>query len=310
MGKKIWNIVLVPEGGGSVRNLRIPVRLLYAAAAVLALGGLVVIGSVGLHLWNLHNIRSMTALKQENASLRSHLVSVNSALSQVEAMVQDGERMERQARLLAGMNPVSDPAEAAGTGGPLVSVNPAPPAGATGVESELQAQDARLDQLRRRVTSQQSNFQKTLESLRGLGDRLAHTPSICPLRSQYVLSSGFGYRNDPFTNQKAFHGGLDLRASSGTLVYAPAAGKVSFVGWDGEFGLCVKIRHGYGIETGFCHLSSAKVEVGQEVSRGDCLGAVGSSGRSTAPHLHYELSVDGALRDPSVYIVNSHSFTD
>jgi murein DD-endopeptidase MepM/ murein hydrolase activator NlpD len=310
MGKRIWNVVLVPEGGGAVRNLRIPVRVLYGAAAVLAIGAAVTIGSVGLHFWTLRGLKNITALRQENASLRDHLSSVNSALAQVEAMVRNGEQMGRQARLLAGLDPIDAGTEQTGSGGPLLDGPSEVPGADPKIASTVRDQDQRLDILARKVTSQKVSIEETLQSLRSIGDRLAHTPSICPLRDRYLISSGYGWRVDPFTSQKAFHSGLDLRAESGTPIFAPADGEVVFVGYDGDFGLCVRIRHGYGLETGFYHLSSARVKSGGEVRRGECIGAVGSSGRSTAPHLHYEVFVNGMTKDPSPYILTPRTFAE
>lgn len=343
MGRKIWNVVLVPEGGGAVRNLRVPARLLYAAGTGMTIGLFVVIGSVGLHLWSMHGLRKAEALRKENASLRNHLVTVNGALEQVEAMVREGEQMERQARLLAGLDPFEGDAPPSGLGGPLLgapragsalpgsalsgtalpgsapggSGADAAPAGSFPVEADdpaiaitLQEQDQRLDALAQKVSYQRNSFKETLESLRDLGDRLAHTPSVCPLRNGFAVSSGFGWRTDPFTSERAFHSGLDLRADSGTPIYSPADGEVVFSGWDGEFGLCVRVKHGYGLDTGYFHLSKTEVRQGDRLRRGEPLGEVGSSGRSTAPHLHYEVYVNGVARDPSPYILTPRAFAE
>jgi murein DD-endopeptidase MepM/ murein hydrolase activator NlpD len=171
-------------------------------------------------------------------------------------------------------------------------------------------QSRRLDNLSQKASSQRKNLEETLVTLKSLGDKLDHTPSICPLRGAFVLSSGFGPRPDPFTGQRAFHSGLDLRAAYGTPVHVAASGEVTEVGAEGEFGLTVHVKHGYGFETVYCHLSEAGVRPGQTVKRGDTIGAVGTSGRSTGAHLHYEIQVDGALRDPSAYILMPRGLTD
>jgi murein DD-endopeptidase MepM/ murein hydrolase activator NlpD len=310
MAKKVWNVVLVPEGEGVVHSLRIPARLLYGAAAVLALGLLLVLGSVTLHFWSLRGLHSAQALRQENASLRSHLSTVNSALDRMEGMVREGEQMERQARMLAGLDAVDDQTRQLGVGGPLLGAPQQVVPGDPRVSRTVEDQKQKLDQLTRQATFQRQSLLETLDRLKDLGDKLGHTPSICPLRDQYVISAGFGWRADPFTNQRAFHTGLDLRAETGTPVHATAAGEVVFVGYDGEFGQCVRIRHGYGYETSYCHLSAAMVAQGQAVVRGMVIGKVGSSGRSTGPHLHYEVWINGVARDPSDHILTPRSVAD
>jgi murein DD-endopeptidase MepM/ murein hydrolase activator NlpD len=114
-----------------------------------------------------------------------------------------------------------------------------------------------------------------------------------------ILTSGFGLRRDPFDRDTyAHHAGVDISAPMGTPVYAAAAGRVVGVGPRGSCGLSVRIEHEEGLQTVYCHLSSILVEQGDQLSRGEELGAVGSSGRSTGPHLHYAVSLDGRLIDP------------
>jgi hypothetical protein len=309
--KKSWNIVLVPEGGGAVRSLRVPARILHLALGVGVLGLALMAGSVGLHLWSLQGLRSVTTLKQENATLRTHLTEVDQALNRVEGMVRDGERMERQARLLAGLSP-EDGGGAPGQGGPFVDADQRGAAATVDplLHKAVNEQSRRLDTLSQKASSQRKNLEQTLVTLKSLGDKLDHTPSICPLQGPFVLSSGFGGRPDPFTGQRAFHSGLDLRAPYGAPVRVAASGEVTSVGSEGEFGLTVHVSHGYGFETVYCHLSEARVHSGQTVRRGDTIGAVGTSGRSTGAHLHYELQVNGALRDPSAYILMPRGLTD
>jgi hypothetical protein len=311
MRKKSWNIVLVPEGGGAVRSLRIPARILHLMLGIAVFGFAVTAASIALHLVSLRGLRSVTTLKQENATLRSHLSDVDQALSRVEGMVRDGERMEQQARLLAGMNP-SDDRGASAQGGPFLDarISMAGQTSDPGLSRAVNDQSRRLEDLSQKAYSQRQSLEQTLVTLKSLGDKLDHTPSICPLRGPIVLSSGFGVRPDPFTGQGAFHSGLDLRAPYATPVHAAAMGEVTEIGHEGEFGLTVHIRHGYGLETVYCHLSAARVRPGQQVKRGDIIGAVGTSGRSTGAHLHYEVQVGGVPRDPSAYILTPRSLSE
>ncbi len=132
-----------------------------------------------------------------------------------------------------------------------------------------------------------------VERRRSLADA---TPSIWPVAGW--LTSSFGNRRDPFTGGSDFHPGLDISASQGDEVVAPALGIVSMAGWNGAYGNMVVIDHGFGIVTKYGHLSRFAVMNGQQVNRGDTIGFVGSTGRSTSSHLHYEIWVNGKLTNP------------
>lgn len=116
------------------------------------------------------------------------------------------------------------------------------------------------------------------------------------------ISSGFGSRRDPFTKSRAMHGGLDFKAGYGSRVVATAAGRVTKAGNMGGYGNMVELDHGGGITTRYAHLSKILVQVGQNIKRGTRIGKVGSSGRSTGPHLHYEVRRKGQVLDPIHYV--------
>jgi len=148
--------------------------------------------------------------------------------------------------------------------------------------------------------------QSVIELWELLSDRqslLAATPSIQPARGP--IGSRFGYRIDPINGHQKMHAGLDITAPPGTPVRAPADGIVSFAGWDDQFGKLVSIDHGYGVLTRFAHNSQIFVQVGQKVSRYDVIAAVGSTGRSTGPHCHYEVRVNGIAVNPANYVLDN-----
>ncbi len=130
---------------------------------------------------------------------------------------------------------------------------------------------------------------------------LTHLPLIAPL-DHYRLASGFGRRRDPVNRKWASHEGIDLAASLRSPVMATAEGKVVFSGWKGRYGRTVEIDHGGGIRTRYGHLRRTLVKPGQTVSLGDIIGQLGSSGRSTGPHVHYEIIVDDKQVDPERFI--------
>ena len=127
-------------------------------------------------------------------------------------------------------------------------------------------------------------------------------PFATPVKAAYRLSSAFGPRRDPKTGGRRMHSGIDMAASRGTPLYATADGVVTFAGWQSAYGWLVKIQHEFGIETRYAHQSRINVKVGQRVSRGDRIGDMGSSGRVTGVHVHYEVRVGGKPVNPMTYI--------
>ena len=123
-------------------------------------------------------------------------------------------------------------------------------------------------------------------------------PISRPMPVEFETTSGFGARSDPFTRATALHTGIDFRAPSGTAIRATAPGKVVESGMQGGYGNMVEIDHGGGLTTRYAHMSSIEVDVGDTVVKGEVVGRVGSTGRSTGAHLHYETRIDGEATDP------------
>ena len=160
----------------------------------------------------------------------------------------------------------------------------------------------RIDRAVKDAQLREQGILQLYESLSERQSLLAATPSIKPARGWFT--SRFGYRIDPFTGKPVMHAGLDIAAPPGTPVYAPADGVVSFVGYESGYGKLVSIDHGYGVVTRFAHNSRLLVEKGQKVARRDVISTVGSTGRSSGPHLHYEVRVHGVPVDPRNYILD------
>jgi murein DD-endopeptidase MepM/ murein hydrolase activator NlpD len=127
-------------------------------------------------------------------------------------------------------------------------------------------------------------------------------PNIRPARGW--ITSRFGYRISPFSGKPTLHAGLDFAAAPGSPVYAPADGMVSFAGYDEGYGKMITIDHGYGYSTRYAHNAQIYVQVGQRISRWDIIASVGNTGRSTGPHLHYEVRLNGIPRDPANFILD------
>ena len=145
-----------------------------------------------------------------------------------------------------------------------------------------------------------------INATRAQVDRLNRTLALVPYRKPVVgeveFTSGFGVRSDPFLGRPAMHTGLDFRAATGDPVRATANGKVASSGWMGGYGRMVEVDHGNGLSTRYGHLSEIHVKVGDIIKIGQVIGAVGSTGRSTGPHLHYETRIDGDAVDPQKFL--------
>lgn len=159
-----------------------------------------------------------------------------------------------------------------------------------------------MDILERGLYTQSVSFDQLRKTLGSQSDRLAHIPSIMPINvADYTISSGYGNRIDPIYGTTKFHAGLDFPADVGDPVFATAKGTVTFAGWKGGYGNCIDISHGYNYTTRYGHLSSIDVKQGQQVVRGDRIGRVGSTGKSTGPHLHYEVRFKDEPQNPVNY---------
>jgi murein DD-endopeptidase MepM/ murein hydrolase activator NlpD len=149
-----------------------------------------------------------------------------------------------------------------------------------------------------------SSLEEILDVFDREKDRLSRIPSINPVSSQEAwISSGYGYRSDPISGERRFHDGCDIVAPRRTPVIAPADAVVTYAGWREGLGRTVELEHGYGYKTIYGHNHKIFVKKGERLSRGDLIAHVGSSGRSTGPHLHYEVRLNGKLVNPYKYVM-------
>jgi murein DD-endopeptidase MepM/ murein hydrolase activator NlpD len=159
------------------------------------------------------------------------------------------------------------------------------------------------DLMMQEIQLRAGSLQSILRSMEAQRVRIAHTPSIWPTNDvRRRITSRYGRRTDPLTKRLRQHSGVDIRADYGSPILSSAAGTVIFSGYHQYLGHCVKVDHGYGLETWYGHMSKRAVEKGDEIARGRVVGKVGSSGRSTGPHIHYEVHVNGKTVDPKNYI--------
>jgi len=159
-----------------------------------------------------------------------------------------------------------------------------------------------VKQLSLASTNQKEGFESLLKYLEDQRNLLACTPTIRPTRGW--ISSRFGYRISPFTGRREFHKGLDIANRKGTPIIVPADGVVAFNGKKGLLGKMITIDHGHGMVTRYGHIKKAMKKQGEAVKRGDTIALMGNTGRSTGPHLHYEVRLNGVQVNPTKYILN------
>ena len=216
----------------------------------------------------------------ENARLRATTATLHQRLDGISKQLSDFETRTRRLAIVAGL---SDTVRG-GLGGPAAERIPS---------SDLAGESALVSS---RLSLLENQFSRRFELV-------ASTPTVWPVHG--AVNSGFGIRPDPFTGQPAFHEGVDISTARSEPVFATADGVVMRSGWAGEYGKAIALAHGDRYETVYGHLEETLVAEGQKVHRGDRVGLVGSTGRSTAPHLHYEVRVDGHPVNPLEYILET-----
>lgn len=161
----------------------------------------------------------------------------------------------------------------------------------------------KLDQLDQMIYSQSKSYDFLAQEAANMSDRTAHIPAIQPISEKYLraMASGYGYRRDPVYGTTRFHEGMDFSSPIGTPVYATGDGSVTHASWQSQYGNLIEINHGYNYTTRYAHLSEILVKPGQTVKRGDLIGKVGNTGKSTGPHLHYEVRFRGQPQNPVNY---------
>ncbi len=241
--------------------------------------------------------------KSNYKSMASNLEGLRDRLEMIDLQMSQIENKDRAVRAYAGMPEIDKDIRKLGIGGrsledKLLVDNLAP-----AVVKELSVLELDLEKISREVNLELASYNSIYEKVKTDIDRIKGIPSIRPVEGGY-LNSGYGYRKDPIDGARRFHQGQDITVKSGTPVYAPADGVVKRAYYVGGFGNHIKLNHDHGYTTTYAHLSKIKVKHGQKVKRGDVIGLTGNTGRSTAPHLHYEIHYYGTPQNPLDYFFN------
>jgi hypothetical protein len=269
--------------------------------------------------------RELDGLRAETIERRAQVTAFQGTLHSVDAQLARLQEFERKVRIIANLpgsagtggeeitavgNRAAQPPQPpqGGGGGPAEPMSDAPPAASRLPQPPATApEEERVSLLRQGAEylgvvaeSQEASLGDLVKALEAKRHHLASSPSIWPTKGW--LTSRYGYRTSPFTGRRQFHAGLDIAGARGTDVVATARGKVVFSGKRGPLGNSLILDHGYGVRTQYGHVDEVFVKRGESVERGDKIASLGNTGRSTGPHLHYVVEVDGKTRNPLDYI--------
>jgi murein DD-endopeptidase MepM/ murein hydrolase activator NlpD len=292
MPGRLNTIIIVPHSKARFVKFSFSTRTAVVVVCAAAVGLILSIVAITYTGSAVNRQVEVDRLRAENIELTDVNRELEVTISEVQGRLDEFEERTSRLALAAGME-----AQAVGFSGTGSNANTV---GAGGPYDRLPESPETLAAQGRWVERQLELVEGHLSEQEHL---LASTPTIAP--SLGLITDGFGRRKDPFTGRLAFHRGLDLAARRGTPVKAPADGIVVFAGRNGGLGKTVRISHDFGFTTVYGHLDTISVEPGDEVHRGQQLGLLGNSGRSTGPHLHYEVHVEGKAVNPLYYILDA-----
>ena len=267
----------------------------------LRIGCLSLLIGIGLYFVIFYSFEAPTEqnLRKENAILKSQYNILNRRLdNSLKVMANIQNRDDNFYRVMMQMDPVGYGQRLAGLDNEkrYRELQNTPDAGLVRLLTQ------RLDLFERQLYAQSLSFDQLKETASKQKDKLAHIPSVIPINiKDFTMSSGYGVRRDPIYGSSKFHTGLDFAAKTGTPVFATADGKVTEAGRQSGYGNCIDISHGYNYLTRYAHLTEILVKPGQEVKRGEMIGKVGSTGKSTGSHLHYEVRFKDEPQNPVNY---------
>jgi murein DD-endopeptidase MepM/ murein hydrolase activator NlpD len=302
MRKKRYHVMIIREDGKQVHNrvlewFQVRRHLTFAGGAA----GLVVVSVAGILLmagWTGNLLRTNVQLKAKEKQLQASLGQLTRTLDEAQGRLSRSQEQLSSMEELARQQNLTLP-KSPGVGGPAPHpvCAPATPSSVP----EVRALAAGIAELKARADSIYRETEGVGSVLRPKLDEMSHTPSLWPVKG--FITSGFGRRQDPIEDGLDYHPGVDISAPYGTVIQAPAEGLVVFCGWEQGYGNTVEISHGGGLVTRYAHMSKILVKPGQVVKRWQKIGLVGTTGRSTGAHLHYEVLKNGQPTNPQRYLI-------
>ncbi len=304
-----FSLILLGASGSRIKQIHCSRHKVHGLIVVL----LLVVAGLGYGIFDYVSLRQDLSNKkqiesdlgrqtEEVAHQREQIQNFALEINELKHKLLQFNRFEERIRIIANINKPDKNEGLFGVGGSVpTDLNPDMELSRRH-HSLIKEMHQQVDQLDQATDNQKDDFEYLLGKLEARKNLMAHTPAIRPARGWET--SGFGFRHSPFTGEEEFHKGLDIANRKGTPVMATADGVISFVGPKGNLGNVVVIDHGHGITTRYAHLSKAMQKRGARVQRGDLVAKMGNSGRSTGPHLHYEVRLNGVPVNPHKYILN------
>jgi len=291
MNKRYSTIIFVPHARAKFRKLKVSHRTLLSVVTLVTSSLCLSTFFSVQYFTSLSQTHELTKLKRENHDLQDANEQFSKSVETLRTQLHTVEEKTRKLAIIAGVTTLDESAQG-GVGGIRQTEDP--------VTSRYRDEVDQMNFRSRRIASDLSLLE---EKFVEKSQMLASTPSIVPVRG--ILTDGFGGRSDPFTGEKGNHGAVDISSAAGQPVRAPADGIIVKADWANGYGNVVYISHGYGLSTRYGHLAKFNARPGQKVKRGEVIGFVGSTGRSTGPHLHYEVRMNGNPVNPLEYILNA-----
>ncbi len=289
MRKRFYIFFVARDEAGQLRKISIPVHYVYVLAAGLAIGALCLTGIASSYTRMLQKVAHFNQLRTEQAQLKDRYSRLEQVAKERDIQVASLGSLASEVSALYGLK--SDPAMVAASTEQIQEAQ---------VHSSLDQLYALKHTALSGAASVGISLGLTKNSTTADWIRANSAPNLWPVEGQVTAS--FGERIDPFNGEGAFHSGVDISANVGSAVIAPADGSVTFADFLGGYGRAIMVDHGHGISTRYGHLSSFAVTAGQYVHRGDTIGYVGTSGRTTGPHLHYEVRINDVPVNPYKYL--------
>lgn len=248
------------------------------------------------------NDNKIISLEKENQVLKAKLFTISDNYNSLENKLKSLIKLSNDLRLAVNLEPISAEERLMGVGGSKSIDNLF-----TGVQPDVEKALDVVDEVTRKFEFEKSQFDEISQKLKSNQQLFEAIPAIIPTNGSFSNNS-YGMRIHPILHVKKMHLGIDIIANVGTPVKAAGKGKVTFVGYKEGYGLTVEIDHGFGYQTIYGHLSSAKVKEGKMVNRGDVIAKTGNSGLSTGPHLHYEVLHNGQNLNPAEFFFDEYSY--
>ena len=289
MRKRFYIFFVARDEAGQLRKITIPVQYLYVLLAGAAIGALCLTGIASSYTHLLREVAHYHELRTEHAQLKDNYSRLEQVEKERDIQVASLGSLASEVSALYGLK--SDPAMVSASTEQIQAAQ---------VNSSLDQLYALKHTALSGAASVGISLGLTKNSTTADWIRANSAPNLWPVEGQ--ITASFGERIDPFNGEGAFHSGVDISTVVGSPVIAPADGSVTFADFLGGYGRAIMVDHGHGITTRYGHLSSFAVTAGQFIHRGDTIGYVGSSGRSTGPHLHYEVRINDTPVNPYKYL--------